>query len=352
MPGIEDEVADLVHECQDLFAQLCRGRNPLESVSKKTRVDYAKLTLGLVRKAQQSGTDLMTMVLATSRSSSYYKRMAAVRYMLATQHQQLILETQVRRRANEVSDPEWFHRWRDHCGLLRGYYAQQKLGFTMNRRKRVSKRQALRGLPDDWREQLCLRAKNGKYACAMLVAALTGCRPAELQAGVVVSREQHPESAEELIVFRIDGVKVKEWQGQPCRLIAYRTNDPHPLIRATANLLDSHGVEASLTVQIKHPGSFTVEIRRLAKCLWSTHPRAVTAYCFRHQWAADMKRTQAGDVVSRGLGHLSAKTRRYYGQAGQARSSGVLSPFSIEAPRLIRPAGIISHQRSVTPIEP
>ncbi|MER1969047.1 hypothetical protein [Castellaniella sp. GW247-6E4] len=315
-------------------------------------MDYAKLTLGLVRKAQRSGTDLMAMVLATSRSSSYHKRMAAVRYLLATQHQQLLFDAQTRYCAEERSDLEWFRRWRNHCGLLRGYHDRQKLGFTTTRRKRASKRRALRGLPDDWRDQLCVRARNGKYAYAMLVAALTGCRPAELQAGVVVSRAQHPESAEELIVFRVDGVKVKEGQGQPYRLIAYRANDPHPLMRAIVDLLDSDDVELPLNVQIERPGNFTVEVRRLAKCLWPTHPHAVTAYCFRHQWAADIKSTQAGDVVSRGLGHLSAKTRRYYGQAGQARSSGVLSPLSIEAPRLVRPEKMVSSRGSLTLLGP
>lgn len=92
-----------------------------------------------------------------------------------------------------------------------------------------------------------------------------------------------------------------------------------------------------MTVQIEHAGNFTVEIRRLAGRLWPKHPHTVTAYCFRHQWAADMKRTYAGDAVSQGLGHVSAKTRRYYGQAGQATGDG-LRPVAIAGVRPIKGA--------------
>lgn len=334
MPGIEDEVAGLVHECQDLFEQICRGRNPLESASKKTRVDYAKLTLGRVRKAQQSGTDLMTMVLVTSRSSSYYKRMAAVRYLLAAQHERLLSEEEHRRYAGDQPGPEQFSRWRGHRDLLIQYRERQKQGFTSARSKRTSKRQALRGLPADWRQQICLRARNGKYGLAILVAALTGCRPAELAFGVVVWRERHPEDQ---IVFRIEGAKVSDRQGQPYRLIAYQSNDSHPLVQAITDEFDASGSAAPVTVQIEHAGNFTVEIRRLAECLWPKHPHAVTAYCFRHQWAADIKRTHAGDAVSQGLGHVSAKTRRYYGQARQA-TGDALRPVTIAGVRQIKSA--------------
>ncbi|MER1939338.1 site-specific integrase [Castellaniella sp. FW104-16D08] len=334
MLAVDDDVSMLVFESQGVFDEICRGRDPIGTVSKRTKVDYAKVTWGLVNRATQSGMRLMDVVLTTSRSSTYHKRMAAVRYLLATQHRKLMSEEEFRRRAGGQLDSHQISSWQGHRDLLIQYREQQKRGFTSTRSKRISKRKALRGLPADWRQQICQRARNGKYGLAMLVAALTGCRPAELAFGVVVWRERYPEDQ---IVFRVKGAKVNDRQGQPYRLIAYRANDSHPLVQAITGELDASGSAAPVTVQIEHVGNFTVEIRRLAECLWPKHPHAVTAYCFRHQWAADMKRTHAGDVVSQGLGHVSAKTRRYYGQARQA-TGDALRPVAIAGVRPIKGA--------------
>ena len=51
-----------------------------------------------------------------------------------------------------------------------------------------------------------------------------------------------------------------------------------------------------------------------------------------------MKRLGDADSVSQGLGHVSAKTRRNYGQANQASSRHALRPIAIEAERSVRPA--------------
>lgn len=193
MSAADDDVSMLILESQDMFDAICRGLDPLGTVSKQTRVDYAKLTLGLVNRATQSGVRLMDVVLTTSRSSTYHKRMAAVRYLLATQHRKLLSEEELRRRAGGQPDSRQISSWQGHRDLLIQYREQQKRGFTSTRRKRISKRKALRGLPADWRQQICQRARSGKYGLAMLVAALTGCRPAELGAGVAVWRERHPE---------------------------------------------------------------------------------------------------------------------------------------------------------------
>lgn len=93
-----------------------------------------------------------------------------------------------------------------------------------------------------------------------------------------------------------------------------------------------------MLVCIDSPVNFTVEVRRLARSLWPKHKHAVTACCLRHQWAADLKRHAAADSVSLGLGHVTAKTRRHYGQANQASRRHALHPIAIEAERSVRPA--------------
>ena len=218
--------------------------------------------------------------------------------------------------------------------FLRKFDMARQSGHPGERRKRASKRQALRGLPGDWREQLYQRAAKGKYADAILVAALTGCRPEELRRGVLIRRVDNPRSGMGEIRFEIDGAKVKAHQGQPHRLIAYGAHDPHPLLEALRIRLAGR---RELLVCIDSPVNFTVEVRRLAHSLWPKHKHTITAYCLRHQWAADLKRHAAADSVSQGLGHASAKTRRHYGQANQASSRHALQPIVIEAERPVKP---------------
>lgn len=328
------EETDLVRQCQRLFAIAIGETGSSGRVTRRTAVDYAKLALSLVNRASHSEAGLMDVVQATSRSSTYFKRMAAIRYVLVRQHEQLLLEMSATPRPADFSDSDTTGKWQRHLDLLQQYHDQQKKGFIQTRRRRVSKRQALQGLRADWREQICRRSENGKYGLAMLVAALTGCRPAELERGVVISESGGSEEIGQ-INFMIDGVKVSGGQGQPHRCISYRSNDPHPLVRAIRQELEGRLDNGACRVQVEKALNFTVEVRRLAQCLWPTHPHSITAYCFRHQWAADLKRTQSTDSVSRGLGHLSAKTRRYYGQAGQSKGR-FLQPVAVTAERHIK----------------
>ena len=208
------------------------------------------------------------------------------------------------------------------------------------------------GLPWDWREKLCQRSQAGSYGKAILAAAVSGCRPIELQMGIVIWRDYDETLQTDMINIFVNGAKVKgQHQGQPWRIIHYVATDDHPLIVATNKLLDQQE-EPILHVQIPNPGNFTVEVRRLGKCLWPAHRHSITAYCLRHQWAADIKSTRSADSVSRGLGHVSAKTRRNYGQAQQASKAGALRPLAVTVERGIKPLSTKSPLSKARPSVP
>lgn len=80
-----------------------------------------------------------------------------------------------------------------------------------------------------------------------------------------------------------------------------------------------------------------MEIRRLARSLWPKHKQPITSYCFRHQFAADLKANGDDEATSRGLGHISAETRRVYGTANQASKRYRLRPLRIEVERSVKP---------------
>lgn len=210
--------------------------------------------------------------------------------------------------------------------------------MTQPRRKRRSKRQALKRLPPS-----CARGAPGKYADALLASALTGARPGELVKGIIAWLRRDEALGIETLCLYVHGIKIKAQQGQPYRFMAYSVEDTHPLVAALVNRLSAQP-DRKLHIHIAKAGNFTAEIQRLARMLWRNHDHAVTATCFRHQWSADVKAAGDADAASWGLGHRSSKTRTFYGMARQARNGHARRPVRIETDLPLRAA------RTVHPI--
>lgn len=331
---MEKHLEQLICDCRATLKDLLPKNGSFEASSERTRNEYIRLATSLIERTYKNAYGLSDVVLKTQRPNTYHKRIAALRYGLFVRQKMLLEKVQLRT-SSQDNFSELIHEFQQQLCLLKTLSAIIKNGFNSPRKERNSKRKALSGLPKDWREQLCERGKNGKYKLALLVSALTGCRPAEIQNGIRVWKENDGTSTSNRIVFEIHGVKVKSQQGQPSRIVRYDTQENHPLLQAVlATPLFTQNSSAQISVE--SAGNFSVEVRRLAKSIWPKHKYSVTAYCFRHQWASDLKLHGDGDAVSRGLGHASAKTRRYYGTANQAGSHG-LRPSEVEAERPIRP---------------
>ena len=354
MPHNQSDIAQLLEQCRAATSVVLPPSVSFDEASENTRAEYKKLGGTLLRRAAKNGGRLSEVLLDTQRPSTFHKRMAAIRFCLWLQYLELrnvAHEAVLPEGATDNMAAELRGRLQQHLDWIAQYQMVRRQGLPPARKKRKSKRQALRGLPPHWRESLCKRGAAGKYSAALLTAALSGCRPAELVAGVYIWRDFDENEQEEVINIDIAGAKVKARQGQPRRIIHFPASDNHPLIESMNQLLDQQD-EPALKVQIANAGNFTVEIRRLSKCLWPAHRHSITAYCLRHQWSADTKQTQSGDSVSRGLGHASAKTRRNYGQAQQASKAGALRPLAVTVERSIKPLSTkppLSNARSSVP---
>lgn len=303
-------------------------------VSPKTEVEYERQAQQLLRRARHAEGGLFYVVQSTTSVLSFRKRLVALQHFFRIQHEQLAR----RLNAPEVQPAEILHL--RLLLLLRNLQTLQRLrkeGMTGLRAKRRSKRRALAGLPDNWRIALCKRAASGQYLFPLIVLALTGCLPAELVSGVHLWRSKNEATGRWLIHFSIAGAKVKAEQGQPVRTITYDAKDPHPFVIIVNELLDAQP-EPQVFAQISSAINLTVEIRRLARSLWPKHKQPITAYCFRHQFAADMKANGDDEATSRGLGHISAETRSVYGTAGQAsKGRHRVRPLQVEAQRPVKP---------------
>ncbi|TXH20499.1 MAG: integrase [Gammaproteobacteria bacterium] len=331
MSDLTIKMQELVKRCQAILDAMF-SREP-RSASPKTQVEYERQAQQLLQRARHVEGGLFYVVQSTTSASTFRKRLIALEHFIRTQQKQLARQLN----APVVQAAEILHiRLFSQLKNLQTLQRLRKEGMTGQRAKRRSKRQALAGLPDNWRIALCKRAASGQYLFPLIVLALTGCRPAELVSGVHLWRRKDEATGKVLIHFGIAGAKVKAEQGQPVRTITYDAKDPHPFVIVVNELLDAQP-EPQVFAQISSAINLTVEIRRLARSLWPKHKQPITSYCFRHQFAADLKANGDDEATSRGLGHISAETRRVYGTASQASKRYRLRPLRIEVERPVKP---------------
>ena len=327
-------------QATELLHHIASDRKRRAGRSPETEHDYLRLGQLLLLRAKATEGGLINVVSNTRRPTTFQKRLAALRFTLQMRHLEIL---------DGITEPvtaelaqQWTRQLNEQIDDIRTVMVLRCRGFVGPRARRRSKRAALGGLPPNWREQLCDRGSSGQYSDALLVAALTGCRPAELVSGIKVWRAVDPLRNQAAIHLEIIGAKVKRGQGQPQRRLTYAEDDDHPLV-ATLKRTMKKNAHDPLIVCIENAANFSVELRRLAASLWPQHRHAITAYCLRHQWSADAKRAGDPGAVSRGLGHLSGKTQRIYGVASQGKSGNALKPLSIEADRSVKDGAPLHH---------
>lgn len=194
---------------------------------------------------------------------------------------------------------------------------------------RHTKRQDMKGLPHDWREQIISRMPT--YSVAALTAAVTGCRPAELVQGVKLS------IVDGMLVAYIKGAKVdiEKGKGQEWRQLTWSADHSSTLAQDLLRQVGLTGGER--IVQIKNASNFSKSMSNAGKRIWPKRKSTVTPYCMRHQMAADMKADGglSSAEISAALGHVSDVTKSTYGHANMCRRGGV-SPSKVLAARAVK----------------
>lgn len=194
--------------------------------------------------------------------------------------------------------------------------------------RKTSKRQSLARLPNDWREQLIGALKEGDRLPAVVLA-LTGCRPAEYQAGILFERNGTE------LVATIFGAKVSTFTGggQAQRQLTFDDSDPLArwLLNHPAWQHDRLGAGGDLGAWRKR---FTRTAARLGF-------KKISPYSMRHQFSGDQKaRGWNDDRLSQALGHTSARMRQHYGHSEQGRGGGGRGLKSVTATSPVRnPSG-------------
>ena len=323
---------------QDAFETIKQARAVLEAMppstaSDKTKAGYARQLKRLLS-AGKTTSGLLIAARNTQKINTWFSRKAAIKHG-ARENVARLLSRQdaIQRRLRNIpkDDPrwtEWYVEVKSLAAWLRLLNAVTEAAAIpeKDRKNRKGKRVDMRGLPDDWRSRIIARMPN--YRAAVIVAAVTGCRPDELVHGVQI------EVIGDEVVATIKGSKTTEKTGQPWRRLAWPLLSESHLVRLLVELALEKPVNEARVVSIKNARAFSGAMRAAAQREWPLRKTTITPYCLRHQAAADMKDDgglSSGDI-SAALGHCSDVTKTAYGHRGMATSGGV-SPARVESAR-------------------
>jgi integrase len=198
--------------------------------------------------------------------------------------------------------------------------------FRGPRSKTSPQRDGLAGVSSqrDWRNSM-IHAADSFVRPALLLLALSGLRPCELDQGVVLLQQ------DDLLWLRIRGGKVTQKNGQPHRTLAFSVT--HPWARQLATSLDlMDGAAAGYRLDRRR---LQRVVARAAEHCMADVARRPSCLSFRHQFASGLKR--AGfepELIGAALGHASVRTQGMYGRTNFGRGGNL--PIVIAVPRPVR----------------
>lgn len=177
-----------------------------------------------------------------------------------------------------------------------------------------------------WRALLFARLVNvdSPWVDHAAVAALTGCRPAEVSSVRI-------EVVANALVITIPGVKVSDTKGQPYRIFTIK-KDAGPEF---AHLLERAKTRPVVLHSNATASAFSEALKRAGKQAFGEKSPNMTGYVYRHALACDMRADGAGrDEIASALGHAVTKTQSHYGRASGGTKGARL--FQVVAARAIK----------------
>ena len=326
----DEEAVALRRRC---LATIVAARNAVKKFnepSNTTQADYMQRAVRMFEAVSRSLHDEVTawmdvLTPYAPKSNSFYKMRAAACYRARQILRELLSRQCATQRVHGMSrqwlaEVEETERAHQTLKIIAEVERQELLDLSgLPSQGVTSKRQTLKLLPDDWRQQVVDRAQSSDtYRDALSVLALTGCRPLELEWGVCVSLD-FPHA-----VMRILGGKSTEVAGQPWREIKIEYKALAP------TLLDAAKRHAEVWVRVGSTAGLRSAVRKLGMALWPKGP-SLTPYHFRHALAEDLR--EAGwtaEEIGAVLGHRVSETSAAYGRKRrQGQGRGGVRPVTI-----------------------
>lgn len=303
-------------------------------VSAKTAATYRKNARGRLDLSAPGGGPLMDGVSA----ASWHSIKAALVHEAAAQYME------ARRGCDRAQKAK---RWTQAQAFSERARAAVDAITAINQAKRPApskpRSTKRRTLPktDTWQSQVW-EASTPAQKPSVAVMWATGCRPAELERGVLVERVKT--DGKRAFRITINGAKVREHSGQPTRAVFI---DPD----SDAGKALSASIEKGRRVIVQR------KAKRLNKDFADIRQKTgfkISPYSLRHQVCADLKRDLGADdaeTVAAAMGHAVTKSQGRYGSVRQGRAgkSGFLAVQAARPVRETRPGRISPAQPNSEP---
>ncbi len=184
----------------------------------------------------------------------------------------------------------------------------------MAHKLKLSKRYGLVKLDIDWREKIFNSVRSERLKLAVSVLAATGCRPIELERGIIIRAN------EDKLSIGIPGAKVDEktGRGQPMRLLIVDCKS------LWGNFLLQYArAQVNYTAVIKYDaGGVSQRLREKSRAIWPRRSTLISAYTYRHYLGKSMKESgESTDKIASTLGHAADFSQTAYGRAGGKKKS-------------------------------
>lgn len=332
------------------------AETPMSKASTATYADYKQKVRCLVARVQRSDnlessfSLLIAEALKTSKKSTWQAMRAALIYAARVGLENFLKTQDALQRGNKaiilLGKSVDLSSWKSEVAKVEQW--QQALEEVLNaklplegRVARHTKKQDMRGLPSNWREEIITRMPKYKYAA--MACAVTGCRPAELVNGVSLVIQDG------MMIARIKGVKVDiaGGRGQEWRELRWPLSHENSLVNELVIATQLAG--GSMIVSIANASNFSKAMSNAGTRIWPRRKTSITPYCMRHQAAADMKASGelSSSDISAALGHVSDVTKSTYGHLRMGKRGGV-APSSVLAARPVKTSEVSKYIRSKT----
>jgi integrase len=233
--------------------------------------------------------------------------------------------------------------------------------YTPPLKTRRSKQADNQYIKAGWRDIFITRLakRTSEHKAAALISYLTGARPHEFapKLGVTVYLDG------DVVTIEIMGAKVKKGNkgeiltGVPSRRMKFKLdNHTDPALRMLVELIPP----GEKKLEVKFDKASTLRSQKnglyqlIAGCGEGLTGGIFSSYNLRHLFASNLKTSVGSDskLVSIALGHISTKTKKYYGRARSHGSGGGIVPTAVASTHQPRTPGTVTQVAPATPTAP
>jgi integrase len=179
---------------------------------------------------------------------------------------------------------------------------------------------------ENWEQKLFEKCSS-KHQNALAISLVSGCRPAEIEAGIQVKKDENGN-----LILTIKGAKLSEIRGQETRELSIS-----PDHFAARHLLAQLGNGNEIVIS-SNSKAFSEATRQAGKRAFPRLKIGVSPYSIRHAVASQLKASGiAQDAIAMTLGHAATASQSAYGRAHHGTSGAAsLAIVGVSASRAVR----------------